>query len=592
MDSSSSAEKSAITGQHIKGLGVSEEAVLASRVKLFTRQRPMLWIGQLTVASLTAAFLWWQGFGAAPWWWLAAHFALAVVRARDVFYYQGHEFSSARERRAWLRRLCLFTGLSGSIWGSAGLFFIEADNLPASMFTMTALMGIATGGLPALTAYFPAYAAFAVPISLGVGFGWLFEDSDFSPFIAFFGFLTGVVYLIFARNLAKATTYSISMEREIADRYQKVAQLKKEAEQTSLEKTRFLAAISHDVSQPLYSMILFLETLRQQVPKAQKHLVEKLDSNTRTLHDMFNSMVELARLEQGSIERHERAFDLNGVVNNLVDEFRPLAAQKSLAFLVHCPPDTIVFSDSVLLARILRNLISNAIKYTDQGQVTLQATEQSSQIEIVVADTGCGIPEEEQKYIFQEYWRADSKRHSIKGLGLGLSVVNRLSRLLSHSIECHSTPNRGTRFTLKVPKADRADIHVDQQMTLDDFPVNGLHILVLEDDDSVREALTCLLRSWGCQVSQADELGPLIALADEKTRPPDLLISDFRLSSKLDGVMATQQIREHYDPQLPSIIVSGDFDEAVIQRIKQEAVYYLPKPVVPHTLKTLISDCV
>ena len=109
MDLSTSAENSALTTQHNQELGASEESVLASRVKLFTRQRPMLWIGQLTVATLTAAFLWWQGFGSAPWWWLAAHFALAIVRMRDVLHYQNHEFASTQERQAWLRRLCLFT---------------------------------------------------------------------------------------------------------------------------------------------------------------------------------------------------------------------------------------------------------------------------------------------------------------------------------------------------------------------------------------------------------------------------------------------------------------------------------------------------
>lgn len=571
---------------------VSDEALLEARTRLFVRQRPMIWIGQLSVATLLTSFLWWQNYGLIPWFWLLAQFSLAALRLRDIRYYQRHDFADTAERKTWLHRLCVFTGLSGCIWGSAGLFFIDSTELPATLMTMTALMGVATGALPALTAHFPAYASFAIPIALGVGCGWLMEDSPFSFFIAFFGVLTGIMYLVFAYNFAKATTRSISMEHEIAARYEKVAQLKEQAELASKEKTRFLAAISHDVSQPLYSMILFLETLRQQIPDKQRELVDKIESNTRTLHEMFNSIVEVARLEQGTIERHERAFDLDGVINNLANEFRPLAVRKNLDFLVQAEANMIVYSDSVLLARILRNLISNAIKYTGSGWVRLRVSPKEDEVAISVSDSGCGIPEDNLKDIFREYWRADAQRHAIKGLGLGLSVVSRLSQLLGHKVTFHSELTCGTEFTVYVKQAKDTDVTFDKPLVLENFSVAGLHILVLEDDLAVREAMVNLLASWKCLVSDGADVTQLISCAHQKTRPPDILISDYRLGPELDGILATQQLRQHFDPQLPCLIVSGDFDESVINRIKQEALHYLPKPVVPHTLRAIISECV
>ncbi len=572
-----------------------EEAITAARTRLFISQRPALWLGQLSVALFISITFYMKDEKTAAIGWMTAHLILALIRLGDILKTRSKDFDDHQHRVRWLKKLALYTGTSGCIWGTGSILFIDAQALTSSVFLLLVMLSIVTGALPALTPYYPAFAAFITPIVLGVGLGWVLAGGVYGTFVVLLCIVAVAAYLAFGKNLADATTRSITLEHDIALRYGKLATLKEKAEQASAEKSRFLAAISHDVSQPLYAMMLFLDTLASQVPPQQQSLVEKLERNTKTLHEMFNSMVEVARLEQGTIETHTTCFTLRPLLANLRDEFALGAQQKNLSLTVSCPADLIVESDSVLLARILRNLLSNAIKYTDQGSVSLCAKAlDNNSVHITVTDTGSGIAAEAQPHVFKEYWRAGNgdKHRRSKGLGLGLSVVKKLSELLMHPLWFESNAEHGTCFTLQVPRAQHISERPDHSGMNRDLDVTGLHVLVVEDDQAVAEALSTLLDNWGCLHTVADSGEEALKKITQHSRPPDLVISDYRLHGRRDGIETTAFLRAALDPQLPCLIVSGDFDEAVIARIQAQDLYYLAKPVAPAELRRCIAQLI
>jgi PAS domain S-box-containing protein len=341
---------------------------------------------------------------------------------------------------------------------------------------------------------------------------------------------------------------------------------KEEAEKANLLKSRFLAAASHDLRQPLQSISLIQGILQKTATDPQSQsVIEKLGTSIDAMSDMLDTLLELNQLESGVVTPALEDFPIGDLLSRIRSELRYQAEAKGLDLrLVHC--DAIVHSDPKLLEQILRNLLANAIKYTNRGKILLGCRQRSGVLRISVLDTGIGIEHDQVEAIFEEFRQIDNPaRDRRRGLGLGLAIVQRLSGLLGHRVDVRSTPHRGSVFSVEVPLGHPCFTAVSHTVRLADSGP-AMRIFLVEDDPMVREALQVFLEFQGHQlICAADAESALRHLADTDWRP-DVIISDFNLPGEIDGLALIESVRQRLFTATPGIVLTGDItltDETV-----------------------------
>jgi len=379
----------------------------------------------------------------------------------------------------------------------------------------------------------------------------------------------------------------------LAEQKQEADRLREAAERASEAKTRFLAAASHDLRQPLHALSLFTEALHQRAhePEVQT-LVNKIRQSLTTLGDLLNGLLDISRLDAAVVQPNIHTLALTEIARKLEHELMPQAVAKGLALeFVNC--DFYVQSDPLLLERVLRNLVGNAIKYTEQGQVKFwcqRSQADPAAVEINVTDTGIGIPVEQQPKIFAEFYQINNpERDRSKGLGLGLCIVKRLVDLLQHEIKLVSFPNEGSIFTVLVPISPSEAIQ--QRLTShtgysDDKPVSGC-ILLVDDEQDIRESTELVLQDWGHEVLVADSLDQ--ALMQLEKRVPEVLIVDYRLREGSTGLQVIAAIHMIAGQEIPAILLTGDIAPESLKEIKAAGHRVLHKPVKPAKLRSLLN---
>lgn len=367
---------------------------------------------------------------------------------------------------------------------------------------------------------------------------------------------------------------------------------KNEAEAASQAKSRFLAAASHDLRQPAHALGLFVARLKQLPYDAQtRELLAGVDASVLALQDMLDAFFDYSRLDSQLTHAHLQGFALNAVFDTLRTSFSDMASQKGLRLRIR-PTTAWVQSDPVLLHRVLLNLLSNAVQHTHSGSVLLSCRPGSGRgvLHIEVRDSGIGIAQEHQQKVFEEFYQVENpERDRNKGLGLGLSIVERSCKLLDHRIALRSALGCGSTFTLQVPQGS-ADVALpasgpQEQVSSNDM--GGMRVLLIEDDALGRAALAGLLQSWGCQVLAARTAQSALERYSAELSP-DFLVTDFRLLGAHDGVDAVQQLRALAGRDIPACVISGDTDEGVKHRIATAGLLLLQKPVKPAKLRSLL----
>ena len=366
---------------------------------------------------------------------------------------------------------------------------------------------------------------------------------------------------------------------------------KDEAERADLAKSRFLAAASHDLRQPLHAMQMYLAALKERVhDKEALAILADTQEASRATGRLLNSLLDISKLEAGAIVQQYEDFPVQELLNRVSISFLPLSYSKGLTLHV-VPTSVVVHSDPALLERIIGNLLSNAIRYTEKGKVIIGCRSRGDKIAIQVWDTGPGIPADQAKAIFDDFHQLNNEeRDRSKGLGLGLAIVRRLAECLGHEIEHSSQLGKGSYFGIV---ADRGQ-PVARHSRLEDLPIavhdlSGTSILLIEDDKAAMEATMTLLTSWHCDVwcaRSSEEAFRLLAARREK---PDLIIADYRLPRKLNGVELIQQIHLTLGDRVPAIIMTGESDLSVIREIEGLGHVILRKPVRPAKLRRLIA---
>jgi len=363
------------------------------------------------------------------------------------------------------------------------------------------------------------------------------------------------------------------------------------ADEANISKTRFLAAASHDILQPLNAARLYVTSLvERQTGGEAARLASHVDASLEAVEEIIGALLDISRLDTGALKPDIASFRLDELLRQLEVEFTPLAREKGLALVfVRC--SLTVRSDRRLLRRLLQNLVSNAVKYTPQGRVLVGCRRRGEQLRIDVYDTGIGIPRGKQRAVFGEFQRLEQGARVARGLGLGLSIVERIGRVLDHRVTLDSTVGRGTHFSVAVPLAPAAATPRGrgEPKPVDMRALTGMAVLCIDNDAKILDGMTTLLGGWGCRVIAATDLAEATAaLRQEPTAPAGLLV-DYHLDHG-DGVAAIDDLRRRYGAGLPAILVTADRSAAVRAQAHAHDIQVLNKPIKPAALRALLAQ--
>jgi Na+/proline symporter/signal transduction histidine kinase/ActR/RegA family two-component response regulator len=377
---------------------------------------------------------------------------------------------------------------------------------------------------------------------------------------------------------------------ELVKANQKLERATRAADQANASKTRFLAAAGHDILQPLNAARLYSSTLAERLENSgEAGLVQNIGKSLESVEEILGALLAISRLDSGKQETKPGNFQLQRLFDQMEVEFAPVAREKGLE-LTFVRTSAWIRSDAGLLRRLLQNLISNAIKYTPGGKVLVGCRPRQAHVLIEVIDTGIGIAEADQRSIFTEFRRLNSGAKHAPGLGLGLSIVERISQVLGHAVALRSAPGKGTRFSIDVPRVASQSEPVARPAHGNKFAgqrLEGMTVLCIDNDVSILEGMAGLLGQWGCQVKTAlDTDGALAAIA-AIGRNPDIVLADYHLEAGT-GIEAIEAIRAAHG-NIPCVLVTADRSAAVKAAADQRGIAMLHKPVRPAGLRSVLS---
>ncbi len=380
------------------------------------------------------------------------------------------------------------------------------------------------------------------------------------------------------------------LQESYADLEMKVDDRTRQLELANRAKSRFLAAASHDLRQPMHALGLFVGQLNDmiQYPEARK-IVDQVRASVEAMEQLLNALLDISKLDAGVLSPQIDDFPLATLLQRMENNFAAEAKAKGLRLRV-LPCRLAVRSDPLLLERIVMNLVSNAVRYTERGGIIVGCRRRGKRVRIDVWDTGVGIPDDKQREIFQEFIQlGNPERDRSRGLGLGLAIVERLARLLNHRIDLASTPGRGSRFSIELPAGD---VQQTSQVRRAPAPVtnslSGLFVVVVDDEALVRAGMEGVLHGWGCHVVNAGSGDEALALLGEHERTPDVIISDYRLRENETGIEVINRLRTHYATAIPAALISGDTAPERLREAKDSGYPLLHKPVSPAKLRALL----
>ncbi|MGB7949010.1 MAG: NahK/ErcS family hybrid sensor histidine kinase/response regulator [Candidatus Binatia bacterium] len=394
---------------------------------------------------------------------------------------------------------------------------------------------------------------------------------------------------------AELTEVNAKLRLEIEERARVEEALrlaKAAADDANISKTRFLAAASHDLLQPLNAARLFVAALSErELPEKESVLVSRIDGALASVEGLLGTLLDISRFDAGVVSTEEINFCIDDLLVPLKHEYGPIAHEAGLEFRV-VPSTSTIRSDPGLLARILRNFVSNAIRYTAEGRILLGCRRDRGHTRIEIWDTGVGIPGVHLSDIFEEFQQFNVPQHlTDKSFGLGLAIVNRIARMLDHRIDVQSQEGKGSVFSIKVPLG--RDSHASE---LQEYPysapsdnISDSFVVVVENEDSILVGMRELLEAWGCKILTAT--CPAMALSELKLkgRVPDILVADYHLDGGGDGLTAINAIREACGRGIPAMIITADRSPEILQFVRESGFPVLKKPIKPAKLRALMS---
>ncbi|MBT8768926.1 PAS domain-containing hybrid sensor histidine kinase/response regulator [Metapseudomonas boanensis] len=410
------------------------------------------------------------------------------------------------------------------------------------------------------------------------------------------GFVADITERILAQQ--RLQTLNDELEQRVLDRTRELQALNEQlseardaAEAANLSKDKYLAAASHDLLQPLNAARLLVSTLRErQLPPSEQLLVERTHQALEGAEDLLTDLLDISKLDQSAIKPDLDVYHLDEVLGPLASEFQSVAEAAGLELRVRVPRLSIN-TDFRLLTRILRNLLSNACRYTEHGRVLLGCRRVGDRLRLEVWDSGRGIPEDQLQAIFLEFNQLNVGRAAErKGVGLGLAIVDRIASMLDYPVQVRSQLGRGSVFSIVVPLADAAPVacqNVEPRPVTGD-PLPGQRLLVVDNESSILDSMSALLGQWGCDVVAAPDLDDALAMLGGQA--PDLIVADYHLDHDVTGCEVIQALREFFNRPVPAVIITADRSDQCRRELQQLGVPLLNKPVKPGKLRAVLSQ--
>ena len=579
-------------------------AIRAEGIRVQYAGMPNSYIGSAVMASILAAIL--QTDMAAHIWapWLAAMYLQALGR-----WWLRRRFNAAsppdHDIARWGRYAAIGSLVSGSVWGiGAVLGFVNAQGMMQLIWTPMIIMLGAVATFAA-TSYLPAFYMFFYPAALP-GIAMFLAQSDQLRFLIGVAFLCYLPLVTrFAHVLHQSFVDTTRLRFENLELVDALKAEKTAAEEANLAKSRFLAAASHDLRQPMHALSLFIESLSQSpLPERETGLVTNMRKSANAIESLFDALLDVSRLDAGIVEPRRSDFTLLPLLQRLNGEFEPLARARGLRLhlrVARRAAAAVAFTDPVLLNRIVSNLLANAVRYGVRGGgngILLTLRTRGQHLAIEVWDTGIGIATHERASIFREFYQVGNpERDRSKGLGLGLAIVDRLVRLLHLTLEVQSQPGRGSLFRVLVPLGDPDSSTLPSDGTADHAtppptPLSGRFVLVIDDELAVCDATAALLTGWGCRVLTAGGAAEMKAALTGERRVPDLILCDYRLRGDENGIAVIEDLRAEYNDDIAALIVTGDTMPARLAEARASGLPVMHKPLNPAKLRAMIAGLI
>ena len=574
------------------------EAVRDEQIEVLYRQCRVVFVPNVVATPAIMYVLWDQLPQAWLLAWGAAVYLVTGVRALLVWLH-GRRARNPAENRRWGWKLAGMNALSGAMWGVAGFLFISGAQPLAQAFVIVTLAAMTAGAVSSLSAFLPAYVMFAVPCvgplvvrallewradaGTRTGTTWLL--------LAILALVYLTVHLVFARNTQRTLTDSIRLRFEKLDLVEQLTVQKERAEAANVAKSKFLAAASHDLRQPMHALGLFIDALRSEphAPKAG-HIVDNVIESHQSATSLLDNLLEFSRVDAGIMNVAVSHFPVQRLLDQLRTDYALQASAADLDLRIR-PCSAFVRSDPVLLARMVGNLVSNAIRYTDEGRILVGCRRVAGALTIEVHDTGIGIAPEEHQAIFREFYQAGDgtrRRGKALGMGLGLAIVSGLSQALAHPVTVRSTPGKGSSFAVRVPLGEAVAAVASAPVALAD-ELRGKTILVIDDEAAIRDAVAEVLGRWGCHPVAAASARDAAAIFAARGDRPDAMVVDYQLERGESGLDAIAHLHAAFAMHVPAIIVTGDTQPERLREASAIGYPLLYKPLAPMRLRAALT---
>lgn len=516
--------------------------------------------------------------------WLAAIGLSALLRLWAISAYIKAD-TKTREQSFWGRLFCLGAFATGAIWGAWPLFFYSTYGTEELLLISVIFAGMVAVSAGAGNIFPPSFLTYSIPMMLPLSVMHLLSGVESLVLIGgMLPIFLAISFFLAARaNRQYRGLIRSQFENQVL--LERLAEEKQIAERAIVAKSRFLAAASHDLRQPLHAMGLFLSALGNREHDPRKlEIIEDMGKSTEALNGLFNSLLDVSRLDAEIIEFNPTHLPAASMFDGLRAQFMQQALEKNVDLQIEAG-DHVLYSDHILLERVVRNLLSNAVQYTTAGSISLVCDDTVDGAKVItLSDTGIGIPAESREDVFSEYYQLNNPaRDRNKGLGLGLAIVRRLCELMDLSLEMDSVEGRGTTFRVIVPGGDPAQI-VPANRSLASKSAEGRIVLVVDDEPQVLQSMRHMLEGWGCEVMLAESARDALKVIALSEETPEVILSDYRLRDNESGVDAVAAIRESLETRIPAIIITGDTSPQRLKEVKKTGLQLMHKPVSPDEL--------
>lgn len=496
----------------------------------------------------------------------------------------------AGEWRRWAFWAMATALVGGMCWGIGALFLLDPLRPEYQFMVFLTCAALAAGAITAFGTYLPSYYCnlFAIMAPNCI---WSALHGDALHWTyAVLAVLWMAAVAALANSFSRLLVDSLELQFANLDLANDLSRQKELADAANLAKSSFLASASHDLRQPVHALGMFVGALRDRpLDETSGRLVRQIQNSVAALDGLFAAILDISRLDAGIIESRPRMIAIQPLLERICRDEMPEVERKGIELrLVPCSLS--VVTDSVLLERVVRNLVSNAVRYTDVGRVVV-GCRRGVRLSVEVWDTGRGIAPDQQDLIFREFYQiGNPERDRTRGLGLGLAIVQRLTRILHTPLRLHSGVGKGSAFKLSVALAIRGQAAIEPAPEASLATPRSLFILVVDDEAAIQEGMTALLTGWGHRVVAAGSCAEMLEHAAAFVATPDLIISDYRLRNNEDGISVIDRMRSEFNGDIPAILITGDTAPDRMREASASDCLLMHKPVAHGRLRAAIAD--